>query len=122
MKFQKNAVGRAWRASWLLGALMALPSWAVEPFALKDIRVEGLQRIEPGTVFASLPFRIGDTFTDDKGTAAILLDQLGAAVVDMAINAIEGRPATISIPAEYVSLADPARLSVLIAAFDRLGA
>jgi ABC-type sugar transport system substrate-binding protein len=57
-----------------------------------------------------------------KGTAAILLDQLGAAVVDMAINAIEGRPATISIPAEYVTLADPARLSVLIAAFDRLGA
>ncbi len=57
-----------------------------------------------------------------KGTAAILLDQLGAAIVDMAINAIEGRPATISIPAEYVSLADAARLSVLIAAFDRLGA
>jgi len=71
MKFQKNAFGCAWRASWLMGALVALPSWAVEPFALKDIRVEGLQRIEPGTVFASLPFRIGDTFTDDKGTAAI---------------------------------------------------
>lgn len=57
-----------------------------------------------------------------KGTAAILLDQLGAAIVDMAINAIEGRPATISISAEYVSLADPARLAVLMAAFDRLGA
>lgn len=71
MKFKYNAVGRVWRASWLLSALMALPSWAVEPFALKDIRVEGLQRVEPGTVFASLPFRIGDTFTDDKGTAAI---------------------------------------------------
>ena len=71
MKFQYNAFARSWRASWLMGALMALPSWAVEPFALRDIRVEGLQRIEPGTVFASLPFRIGDTFTDDKGTAAI---------------------------------------------------
>ena len=71
MKFQYTAFARAWRASCLMGALMALPSWAVEPFALKDIRVEGLQRIEPGTVFASLPFRIGDTFTDDKGTAAI---------------------------------------------------
>ncbi len=71
MKFHYSAFGRFWRASWLMGALMSLPSWAVQPFALKDIRVEGLQRVEPGTVFASLPFRIGDTFTDDKGTAAI---------------------------------------------------
>jgi outer membrane protein insertion porin family len=54
MKFQYNAFARAWRASWLMGALMALPSWAVEPFALKDIRVEGLQRIEPGTDLKSV--------------------------------------------------------------------
>jgi outer membrane protein insertion porin family len=45
--------------------------WAVEPFVLKDIRVEGLQRTDPGTVFASLPFRIGDTYNDDKGAAAL---------------------------------------------------
>lgn len=51
--------------------LAALPAWAVDPFTLKDIRVEGLQRVEPGTVFASLPFRIGDQYNDDKGTAAI---------------------------------------------------
>ena len=47
------------------------PAWAVEPFAIKDIRVEGLQRTDPGTVFAALPFRIGDTYTDDKGAAAL---------------------------------------------------
>lgn len=35
----------------------AFPAWAVDPFALRDIRLEGLQRVEPGTVFASLPFR-----------------------------------------------------------------
>ncbi len=51
--------------------LSALPAWAVEPFQLRDIRVEGLQRVEPGTVFASLPFRIGDQFNDDKGSTAI---------------------------------------------------
>ena len=34
---------------------------------LKDIRVEGLQRSDAGTVFASLPFRIGDTYNDDEG-------------------------------------------------------
>jgi outer membrane protein insertion porin family len=51
--------------------LVALPAWAVYPFTLRDIRVEGLQRVEPGTVFASLPFRIGEQYTDDKGSAAI---------------------------------------------------
>lgn len=49
----------------------ALPAWAVDPFALRDIRLEGLQRVEPGTVFASLPFRVGDTYSDDRGSAAI---------------------------------------------------
>jgi len=51
--------------------MVALPAWAVQPFVLKDIRVEGLQRSDPGTVFAALPFRIGDTYTDDKGAAAL---------------------------------------------------
>ncbi|AOW13224.1 outer membrane protein assembly factor BamA [Hydrogenophaga crassostreae] len=51
--------------------LTALPAWAVDPFTLKDIRVEGLQRIEPGTVFASLPFRIGEQYNDEKGSTAI---------------------------------------------------
>ncbi|MFM9917280.1 MAG: outer membrane protein assembly factor BamA [Rhizobacter sp.] len=46
-------------------------AWAVEPFKLADIRVEGLQRSDAGTVFASLPFRIGDTYTDEKGVAAL---------------------------------------------------
>jgi outer membrane protein insertion porin family len=52
-------------------ALCAAPAAAVEPFVLKDIRVEGLQRTDAGTVFASLPFRIGDTYTDEKGSAAL---------------------------------------------------
>lgn len=54
-----------------MALLAALPAWAVDPFTLRDIRVEGLQRVEPGTVFASLPFRIGDRYDDDKGSAAI---------------------------------------------------
>lgn len=44
---------------------------AAEPLALADIRIEGLQRTDPGTVFASLPFRVGDTYTDEKGAAAL---------------------------------------------------
>ncbi|MBA3772479.1 MAG: outer membrane protein assembly factor BamA [Ramlibacter sp.] len=46
-------------------------AWAVDPFTVRDIRVEGLQRVEPGTVFASLPFRIGEQYNDEKGSAAI---------------------------------------------------
>jgi outer membrane protein insertion porin family len=41
-------------------AMLSLPALAIEPFTVRDIRVEGLQRIEPGTVFASLPLRVGD--------------------------------------------------------------
>ncbi len=52
-------------------AVLSLPAWAVDPFTVRDIRVEGLQRIEPGTVFASLPLRVGDRYTDDMGAAAI---------------------------------------------------
>jgi len=46
-------------------------AWAGEPFVVSDIRVEGLQRSDAGTVFASLPFRVGDTYTDDKGAASL---------------------------------------------------
>ena len=50
---------------------LAQAAWAVDPFTVRDIRVEGLQRVEPGTVFASLPFRVGETYSDDKGSSAI---------------------------------------------------
>ena len=46
-------------------------AWAVAPFTVRDIRIEGLQRVEPGTVFGSLPFRVGDQYNDEKGSAAI---------------------------------------------------
>ena len=44
---------------------------ALAPFTVEDIRVEGLQRVEAGTVFGSLPVRIGDTYSDDKAAASI---------------------------------------------------
>ena len=47
------------------------PTWAVEPFVVRDIRVEGIQRIEPGTVFSYLPVKVGDTLTDARAAAAI---------------------------------------------------
>jgi len=63
---------RAAAAVLALSAVAIAPSaQAVTPFVLKDIRVEGLQRTDPGTVFAALPFRIGDTYNDDKGAIAL---------------------------------------------------
>ncbi|NIE63818.1 outer membrane protein assembly factor BamA [Burkholderia sp. Ax-1719] len=44
---------------------------ATTPFVVQDIRIEGLQRVEPGTVFAYLPIKQGDTFSDDKASEAI---------------------------------------------------
>ena len=44
---------------------------ALEPFVVKDIRVEGLQRTEAGTVFNYLPVQVGDVMSDEKATQAI---------------------------------------------------
>jgi outer membrane protein insertion porin family len=44
---------------------------AFDPFVVRDIRVEGIQRIEAGTVFSYLPVKVGETMTDDKAAAAI---------------------------------------------------
>ncbi len=68
-RFRRSPLSCA--AALLLGSALAFNAWAVDPFKVRDIRVEGLQRIEPGTVFASIPFRVGDDYTDEKGAAAI---------------------------------------------------
>ena len=58
-------------AALMVGTSMAFHAWAADPFTVRDIRVEGLQRVEPGTVFASIPFRVGDDYNEEKGAAAI---------------------------------------------------
>ena len=52
-----------------LGASAA--SLAIDPFTVRDIRVEGLQRTDPGTVFNYLGVKVGDRFDDDAASAAI---------------------------------------------------
>jgi len=94
----------------LAAAISGMSAWAVEPFKLKDIRVEGLQRIESGTVFASLPFRIGDMFNDELGAAAIrALFALGLfkdvrfdAQGDVLVVIVEERPSISEV--EWVGL------------------
>ncbi len=71
MKLPFNRFGA--RTATAVAALLCLAqgAWALEPFKVQDIRVEGLQRVEAGTVFASMPLRVGDEYNDDKGAAAI---------------------------------------------------
>jgi outer membrane protein insertion porin family len=60
----------AWAAFFAMLLLPAL-AHAFDPFVVKDIRVEGIQRIDAGTVFGYLPFKVGDTFTEDTATEAV---------------------------------------------------
>ena len=93
-----------------LSALAALvfvaqSSWAVDPFTVRDIRIEGLQRVEPGTIFVSLPVRVGDTYSDEKGTAAIqslfalgLFKDVRIEVVgDVLVVVVEERPTVANV-------------------------
>ena len=51
--------------------LAALGAQAFDPFIVKDIRIEGIQRTEAGTVFSYLPVKVGETMTDEKAAQAI---------------------------------------------------
>ena len=52
-------------------ALAMQPVFADEAFVVRDIRVEGIQRTEAGTVFSYLPVKVGDLMTEEKTAAAI---------------------------------------------------
>src|SRR5512134_1475209 len=58
-------------AAGLLLALHAAGAAALEPFVIRDIRVEGIQRTEAGTIFSYLPVKVGDTMTDERAAQAI---------------------------------------------------
>lgn len=55
----------------LIAALFAGGALAFDPFQVQDIRIEGIQRTEAGTVFSYLPVKVGDTMTDEKASQAI---------------------------------------------------
>jgi outer membrane protein insertion porin family len=92
---------------------------AVEPFVVKDIRVEGIQRTEAGTVFSYLPVRVGETFTDEKGSAAIKALYATGFFKDVRIEAegnvlvvmVEERPAIASIDFSGIKEFDKDQLS-----------
>ncbi|MDP1522876.1 MAG: outer membrane protein assembly factor BamA [Methylotenera sp.] len=55
----------------LVSGLYANSAFALDPFVVKDIRVEGIQRTEAGTVFTYLPVKVGETMNDELASQAI---------------------------------------------------
>ncbi|WP_287365622.1 outer membrane protein assembly factor BamA [Thauera sp.] len=55
----------------IMALFAAVPAFAFEPFVVKDIRVEGIQRTEAGTVFNYLPVRVGERFDEGQAAEAI---------------------------------------------------
>ncbi len=83
-------------------------AWAFEPFTVKDIRVEGLQRISAGTVFNYFPVEVGDRLDSSASSGAIRAlfrtgffkdIQLGRDGNDLVIKVVE-RPGIASIDIE----------------------
>jgi outer membrane protein insertion porin family len=63
---------KASRAVITLAVLLAAQlAFAFEPFVVRDIRIEGAQRTEPGTIFGYLPVKVGETMTDEKAAQAV---------------------------------------------------
>lgn len=61
------------KRNFLVGAIAALSmsvAFAFEPFTVKDIRVEGIQRTE-AEPSSYLPVKVGDTMTDERAAQAI---------------------------------------------------
>jgi len=59
------------RLALFIALITLVASVPAAAFRISDIRVEGLQRIEAGTIFNYLPVQVGDTTTDDV-TASII--------------------------------------------------
>lgn len=89
-------------------------SAAAQVFTIRDIRVEGIQRTEPGTVFSHLPFRVGDEYTPERGTEAIhslygsglFRDVSVGADGDVIVIRITERPAVASIETSGIKAFD----------------
>lgn len=82
--------------------------FAIEPFIVKDVKVNGLQRITAGAVFNALTVKVGEQFTDAKSEDVIReLFQMGFfsnvevnALGQTLVIAVVERPAITSIDIE----------------------
>jgi outer membrane protein insertion porin family len=110
-------------AGWLLSAAGAALGQAREPFVVKDIRVEGVQRIEPGTVFSYLPVKVGDKMTEEMAQQALRALYATGFFKDVRLEAengvlvvlVEERPAVAQIDFSGLSEFQPDALKRVLA-------
>lgn len=93
-----------------IGALRAFENAGIDLsgvyIAGQDGTVEGLQAVKDGGAY--------------RASAAILLDELAASIIDNSLNAITGEGDTdYETPVELGSLADPTNLDALIAQYGK---
>src|SRR6185437_3870818 len=89
-------------------AAIAVPALALEPFVIKDIRVEGVQRTEAGTIFTYLPVKVGERIDDEKAAESIRALYATGFYSDVRLEAdgyvlivsVQERPAIASIDIE----------------------
>ncbi len=74
----------------LLLTLFSSAAMAIDPFTVKDIRVEGIQRTDAGTVFNYLPIKVGDKVDDAKAAEAIKALYATGFFRDVRIEGAEG--------------------------------
>jgi outer membrane protein insertion porin family len=55
----------------LAASMLATLAWAFVPFTVRDIRLVGVQRVEPGTVFGYLPIKVGERLDDQRASQAL---------------------------------------------------
>ena len=99
----------------LLSAAGAARAQFVSPFVVKDIRVEGVQRTEPGTVFSYLPLKVGDSLTEERAQQAVRALYATGFFKDVRLEAengvlvvlVEERPAVAQIDFSGVSEFQP---------------
>lgn len=77
-------------------ALQATALNANTAFVVSDIRVEGLQRISPGTVFTAMPMRVGDT-ADKQSVRATVRSLFNSGNFDDVRIAREGEVLVVSV-------------------------
>jgi outer membrane protein insertion porin family len=106
--------------------LFPLLAHAFDPFVVRDIRVEGIQRVEAGTVFSYLPIKVGERVTDESAAAAVralfatgfFKDVRLEVDRDVLIVVIEERPAISSIEFSGMKEFDK---DVILKAFKEVG-
>src|SRR5699024_2422966 len=40
-------------------------------FVVRDIQIDGIQRVDPGTIFAHLPAKVGEPFSEEQAAESI---------------------------------------------------